>query len=171
MKSAKTVSKILFYVTRLLSFFYFFITLLSIFALSTGLGLGFRENGKYFQVYYPFTKTPFLNGDNNSTYIIFYYLLPITLYALFFLLAGNVFKVFFQPRLFTANGVKHLKVFYLANLILPGLALVLTSIFAEVLDAMEILTAVHFILGVFVYFLAAIFKQGLNLQNQHDLII
>jgi hypothetical protein len=171
MNSAKAVSRILFYLTRFLSIAYFFISLLSIFALTSGLGIGFKEDGKYFQVYYPFTKTPFLNGDYNSTYIIFYFLLPITLYGLFFLLASNVFKVFFQPRLFTPNGVKHLKIFYLANLILPGLTLVLTSIFAEVDEAMEILVVVHFILGVFAYLLATIFKQGLHLQNQQDLII
>lgn len=169
--SVKNVSKVLFYITRVLSFFYFAMAALSAIALSSGWGLGFSDNKKYFHVFYPFTSHPMLNGDYNSTYIIFYFLTPLTLYGLFFLLAGNVFKAFFQPRLFTQYGIKHLRRFYLGNLVVPGTVLLLQSIFAEVDEATEILVAVHFILGVFAYFLAAIFKQGLNLQNEQDLII
>jgi hypothetical protein len=171
MNSVKIISKTLFYLTRVLSIAYFSMALLSVFALSTGLGLGFKENRKYFHVYYPFTSAPFLNGDYNIPYIIFYFLLPISLYGLFFLLVSNVFKVFFQPRLFTQYGIERLKGFYLANLIIPGATLVLTSIFTDVDDSTVILVALHFILGVFAYFLAAIFKQGVHLQNQQDLII
>jgi hypothetical protein len=171
MNSAKLISRILFYLTRFLSVAYFGMSLLSFIALSSGWGLGYKENGKYFQVYYPFTSTPFLNGDYNTTYIIFYFLLPITLYGLFFLLVSNVFKVFFQPKLFTHYGIKHLRRFYLANLIIPGLSLLLISIFAEVEDSMVILVALHCILGVFAFLLAAIFRQGVTLQKEQDLII
>jgi hypothetical protein len=154
-----------------LSIAYFAMAALSVFALSTGLGLGFREDRKYFSVFYPFTTAPFLNGDYNLPYIVFYFLLPISLYGLFFLLVSNVFKVFFQPRLFTEYGIGRLKGFYLANLIIPGATILLTSIFTEVDNASIVFVALHFILGVFAFFLAAIFKQGVHLQNQQDLII
>jgi hypothetical protein len=171
MNSVKIVSRILFYITRVLSFAYFFSALLSVFALTTGLGLGFSKEKKYFHVFYPFTKIPFLIGDYNIPYIVFTFLLPISLYGLFFLLVSNVFKVFFQPRLFTQYGIGRLKGFYLANLIIPGVTILLTSIFTEVDDAAVVFIALHFILGVFAFFLAAIFKQGVHLQNQSDLII
>jgi Protein of unknown function (DUF2975) len=172
MQNVKTVSKILFYITRFLAIFYFTISAHSTIALLTKWSLITKDNGKYFQICYPFTQKPFLLGDNNLGYMIFNFLLPLSLYGLFFLLVSNVFKVFFQPKLFTTNGVKHLKRFYLANLILPSLAVLLASIFTnKVEDPAEFLIMIHFILGVFAYFLAAIFKQGLSLQNEQDLYI
>jgi len=171
MNKVKIISKILFYITRLLAFLYLGTTFYSLFCLLTGWSLVFRENQRYFQVLYPFTKTPFLNGDYNLPYIIFEFLLVLGLYGLFFLLASNIFKVFFQPRLFSQYGIKQLRLFYLSNLFLPSLAVVLASIFAEVDDMAVILIILHFILGIFAYFFAAIFKQGLQLQNEQDLFI
>jgi hypothetical protein len=171
MNAVKVVSRILFYVTRALSMLYFFMVALSLLALTTGWGLLLREGGKYFTVYYPFTKTAFLNGDYNSTYIIFYYLLPISLYGLFFLLLGNAFKVFFQAKLFTPYGIKQLRVFYLANCIVPGSVLLLISIFGVVEREAMLMAGLHFTIGIFAFFLAAIFKQGVQLQNEQDLYI
>jgi len=51
------------------------------------------------------------------------------------------------------------------------LVMLFTSFFTAVDDSLIMLTTIHFILGVFAYFLAAIFRQGLNLQHQQDLII
>jgi hypothetical protein len=73
--------------------------------------------------------------------------------------------------LFTQYGIGRLKGFYLANLIIPGATILLTSFFTEVDDTSVIFIALHFILGVFAFFLAAIFRQGVHLQNQQDLII
>lgn len=172
MQNVKTVSKILFYVTRFLAILYFSISAHSTIALITKWSLIIKDSGKYFAICYPFTEKPFLLGDNNFEYIIFNFLLPLSLYGLFFLLVSNVFKVFYQPKLFTHNGVKHLKRFYLANLILPSLTVLLASIFTNnVEDPAEFLIMIHFILGIFSYFLAAIFTQGLSLQNEQDLYI
>lgn len=172
MQNVKIVSKILFYLTRFLAILYFLISAHSIIALITKWALTTKDNGKYFQICFPFTQKPFLVGDNNLDYMIFNFLLPLSLYGLFFLLVSNVFKVFFQPKLFTLNGIKHLKWFYLANLIFPSLSVLLASIFTnKVEDPGEFLIVLHFILGIFAYFLAAIFKQGLNLQNEQDLYI
>lgn len=171
MNQVKIVSRILFYITRLFASLYLGTTAYSIFCLLTGWSLGFRENKKYFQVMYPFTEKPFLNGDYNMPYIIFDFLLVLGLYGLFFLLASNIFKVFFQPKLFTEYGIRQLRYFYLANLFLPGLMIFFASIFAEVEDMAVLLAILHFILGIFAYFFAAIFRQGLQLQKEQDLFI
>ena len=171
MRSVKAVSRVLCYSARILAVLYFTMAALSLLALTTGWGLNIREGGKYFQVYYPFTKIGFLNGDYNISYIIFFFLLPISLYGLFFLLLSNVFKVFFQPKLFTSYGVKHLRLFYQANCIIPGLVVLLTSFFENVETESIVMVVLHFTLGVFAYFFAAIFKQGVQLQNEQDLYI
>ncbi|WP_264536538.1 DUF2975 domain-containing protein [Flavobacterium sp. N1736] len=171
MKTTHFVSKILFYVTRFLAIVYFTLALYSFVALITGWSLNFKENGKFFQIYYPFTERPLMLGDYNIPYIIFDFLSPLSLYGLFFLLSSNVFKVFFQPKLFTQNGISHLKRFYLANLLLPGITIFLASIFVSLDNEVSIFILLHFMLGIFAYFLAAIFKQGLNLQNEQDLFI
>ena len=171
MKTTYIVSKILFYVTRFLAIVYFILALYSLAALITGWSLTFKENEKYFQVCYPFTEHPLMLGNYNIPYIIFDFLSPLTLYGLFFLLSSNVFKVFFQPKLFTQNGISHLRRFYLANLILPGITIFLASIFVSLDNEVSIFIVLHFMLGIFAYFLAAIFKQGLNLQNEQDLFI
>ena len=171
MRSVKAVSRVLCYSARILAVLYFVMAALSLLALTTGWGLNIREGGKYFQVYYPFTKIGFLNGDYNITYIIFFFLLPISLYGLFFLLLSNVFKVFFQPRLFTSYSVKHLRLFYQANCIIPGLVVFLSSFFERVETESIVMVVLHFTLGVFAWFFAAIFKQGVQLQNEQDLYI
>jgi len=171
MKTTYFVSKILFYVTRFLSIVYFTLSLYSLLTLSTGWFLNFQDNGKYFQIYYPFTEHPLMLGDYNLPYIIFEFLSPLSLYGLFFLLISNVFKVFFQPKLFTQNGINHLRRFYLVNLFLPSIVIFLASIFVSLDNEVSIFIVLHFMLGIFAYFLAAIFKQGLNLQNEQDLFI
>lgn len=171
MNNVKLVSKILFYLTFFISFSYYMMAAHSAIALLTGWSLKFKDNGKFFQVCFPFTKTPVLNGDNNLPYIFLEFLIPLSLYGLFFSLLANVFKVFFQPRLFTELGIKHLKRFYLGNFIVPGIMVLLVS-FIDNPDSDGIAVIVlHAIIGVFAYFLAAIFKQGVNLQNQQDLFI
>ena len=171
MKTTHIVSKILFYFTRFLSVVYFTLALYSVFTLLTGLFLTFEDNGRFFQVCYPFTTHPLMLGDYNLPYIIFDFLLPLSLYGLFFLLSSNVFKVFFQPKLFTPKGILHLRRFYLSNLLLPGIVIFMAFFFVPLDNEVAIFIVLHGMLGVFAYFLAAIFKQGLNLQNEQDLFI
>ncbi len=171
MKTTHIVSKILFYFTRFLSVVYFFLAAYSIFTLMTGLFLTFKEDGKYFQICYPFTSHPLMLGDYNLPYILFDFLAPLSLYGLFFLLSSNVFKVFFQPKLFTKIGVVHLKRFYLSNLFIPTIVILFASFFVSLDNEVVLFIILHGMLGAFAYFLAAIFKQGLNLQNEQDLFI
>lgn len=172
MKKVKIISAILFYITRLLAISYLIITFYSLIVLITEWSFISRENGHFFSVCYPFTETPFLNGENNWPYKIFNFLIPIGMYGVFFLLASNVFNAFRQPKLFTKYGVNQLRWFYLGNLTLPWLTILLASFFAgKIEEGLGWVAVIHFFLGVFAYFLAAIFKQGLQLQNEQDLII
>ncbi|MCJ0741268.1 hypothetical protein [Pedobacter montanisoli] len=149
---------------------YFLITAYATFCLSTGLRLNIIDEKK-FAILWPFSSKPFLLGDYNLPYILFDFILILGFYGLFFLLTANVFKLFFQPKLFTLKGIRQLKWFYLLNLILPGTCMVLAHLFSYIEEGIEMLVVIHFILGIFAYFLAAIFSQGVKLQNEQDLFI
>jgi hypothetical protein len=56
-------------------------------------------------------------------------------------------------------------------LALPIIALILASLAIPIEGGVTALAFMHVLLGVFAYFLAAIFKQGLEIQNNQDLII
>lgn len=172
MKNVKIISTILFYITRIVAILYLVTTLYSLISLLTEWSYFTKDGGKYFSICFPFSETPFLVGENNLGYKLFNFLIPIGFYGIFFLLLSNVFNAFKQPKLFTKYGVSQLKWFYLANLTLPWLTILLASIFAgKIEEGLEWVAVIHFFLGVFAYFLAAIFKQGLQLQNEQDLFI
>ena len=171
MHTVKIVARALFWFSRMLAILYLALTALSLIALTTGYGLRLAENQSKFQVLLPFTQQSILLGDYNAAYILNYFLAPVALYGCFFWLLGNVFRVFYQQRLFTIQGVRQLRIFYLANFIVPLLVLFLHSFFVEVEEETMVLTVLHLTIGVFAYFLAAIFRQGLQLQNEQDLYI
>lgn len=172
MKNVKIIATVLYYITRLVAILYLVSTFYSLLTFLTEWSFITRENGEYFSICFPFTEIHFLNGENNWAYKIFNFLIPIGFYGIFFLLLSNVFNAFKQTKLFTQYGVNQLRWFYLANIFMPSLAILLASIFAgEVEEGLEWVAVIHFFLGVFAYFLAAIFKQGLQLQNEQDLFI
>lgn len=171
MKLVKPVSRLLFYISKILAWIYLGTTLYAVICLIFNWNITPYGEGKYLHINYPFTQHPFLNIDNNSPYIFFSFLMPLGLYGLFFWCASNVFRVFFQNKLFIQTNIVHLQRFYLLNVAVPLIAAILSGFFVPVETVIWILVAVHLILGVFTYFLAAIFKQGLNLQREQDLII
>lgn len=170
MKTVRIVSKALFVLTRLFTLGYFLSLLLSILAFSTGWSFNILNNNTRFQILFPFTNTPFLLGEYNSGFI-YMFLLFFFLYTLFFWLLENVFRVFMQTKLFTKEGIRRLKMFYISNLSVPLLAIISLSVFYEVDPTAQVLVILHAVLGIFAYFIAAIFQQGLHLQNEQDLII
>ncbi len=170
MKPVRLIASILSMVSKVLAAGYFLSFLLSLIALTTGWSLHIIDSGRRFEICYPSTDTPFLLGEYNSGYMVMFLLL-LGLYALFFLLVGNVFSVFTKTKLFTAYGIRHLTAFYLGNLILPGVAAVLIAFLYHVESPLAILVVLHMLLGVFSYFMAAIFREGYHLQNEHDLIL
>jgi len=171
MQRTKLVSKILFYITRILAAIYIAVTLYSVVCIMTGWSIGYYGEEEHFHIFYPFTRQVLMNVNNNTPYILFEFLIPLSLYGIFFLLASNIFRIFHRPKLFTREGIQQLRIFYLANWLLPIGAVILAGIFANIASLAFALVAIHFILGIFAYFLSAIFKQGLNLQNEQDLFI
>jgi hypothetical protein len=119
---------------------------------------------------YPFTSKPFLLAENTGEYIT-QMVLGIGFYGLFLLLLSNVFLSFSREKLFTTQNIRNLQWFYRANLTLPITVFFLLSLFSQAEDEMMIIVVLHGILGVFAFFMAAIFKQGVNLQNEQDLYI
>ena len=171
MARVKIIAKILYYISRVSALGYCCIVLYAIGCLVTHTNTHPYGEGKYLHILYPFTNVPFLNIDNNLTYILLDFLLPLSLYTSFFWLAAGIFKVFYLPKLFSTENITRLRRFYLFNLFVPGIAALFSRLFTEVESVVWGLIVVHLFLGIFTYFLAAIFKQGLRLQNEQDLFI
>lgn len=169
MKKTKILSKTLFVITRILAWIYFITTLYGTVGWLTNINTRTDEFNKIIE--YPFTDFSFLILDNNLAYLIFAFLLPMLAYTLFFWLLSNVFKVFFQEKLFTQLNILQLKRFYLTNIILPVLLVIFSSFFIEIEIGILMIIALHLFLGVFIFIFSEIFNQGLNLQNEQDLYI
>jgi hypothetical protein len=169
MKKTKIISKILFVITRGASWIYLLTALYGAISWITGTNIHIDELKRIIQ--YPFTDVSFLILDNNLNYLVFAFLLPMLSYALFFLLLSNVFRVFYQEKLFTEFNILHLKRFYLTNIILPVLLVAFSAFFIEVEKGIFMILALHIFLGVFIFIFSEIFNQGLTLQNEQDLYI
>jgi hypothetical protein len=175
MKTVKVIAKALFYITRLVAFLYFIVTayalLIVLFSLLTSadnLPITVFDN-KNFTIYYPFSEKAFLLGEYSSSYLV-PTLLTIIFYGLFLWLLSGVFHAFKQDRLFTKNGLLQLSRFYMVNVIVPVVIMLLLLIFKQEVEDIVRITFLHLIIGVFAFFMAAIFKQGLVLQEEQDLI-
>ncbi|MCD2424917.1 DUF2975 domain-containing protein [Niabella pedocola] len=128
------------------------------------------DGGQRFALHYPFTSTNFLIGDEYRFIYIFEMIAFIGLYGVFFWMLGNIFKTFREQKLFTRKGVQRLKVFYLLNFLAPLPFLIRHLADHYEVSTIVILTVLHWVLGIFAYFMAVIFSRGLQLQNEQDLI-
>ncbi|HAF32978.1 MULTISPECIES: DUF2975 domain-containing protein [Sphingobacterium] len=171
MNRTKIIGRILFYITSLLGSLYLIITLYALICLLTGWNTASYGNGMFLHINYPFTITPLMNVDNNVSYKVFSFLLPLSFYTIFFLLSAQIFKLFTRRKLFTKFHLLILKRYYRLNILLPIVCTAIAAVFVTVEGGIAILIAVHFILGIFVFFLAEIFRQGLHLQDEQDLYI
>lgn len=171
MKSVRIISSILYYLVMLFAVLYLVTGLYVIIARLFNVGaFAVVGEGKYFEIYYPFSKSAYLRGDNNTFYIV-EMILILLLYGIFFWSLANVFKSFRQQKIFTRSAVKRLTIFYLLNFIVPLLFLLVHIAVKYEVDSTVMLVMLHGVLGVFAYFMTAIFKQGLKLQNEQDLFI
>jgi len=172
MKKVRLLATALFYITRAAAIPYLLTAFYCIFCFvfQTG-GLEYTESGEHFVIYYPFTKTRFLLGDSTGFYYIFEMIALIGLYGVFFWLLGNVFDAFRQSKLFTEKNVKRLRLFYTLNFTVPLPFLIAHLCYSYEVAILISLTLLHFVIGIFAYFMAVIFEQGLNLQTEQDLYI
>lgn len=169
MKKSKKMANYLLYISRFCAFGYTFLTTYSAISLLTNWSL--KLEGDYFNILFPLTEQTILIGEYNLNYIVFNYFMVFVLYGVFFWMLSNVFKVFTQPKLFTKKNIKQLKYFYLANLFIPSVASIIAYTFSSIDRDVIMLIILHFVIGIFTYFLAEIFRQGVQLQNEQDLII
>lgn len=174
MKSVRIVANILFYLTRVAALIYVVTaayTLLVVVLAVSGAAAPINVEDGRFEIFYPFTTTPFLLGDYNNSFLTTMVLL-ISFYALFLWLLSNVFNTFRQAKLFTPAGVRRLSRFYITNLTIPALSLLAAMLFyTDAVSDIAMITFLHIIIGVFAFFMAAIFKQGLVLQEEQDLTL
>ncbi|MFO7978113.1 MAG: hypothetical protein R6U64_05585 [Bacteroidales bacterium] len=171
MQTSKSIATILYWASRLLAVVYALLFLYSAFCLMAGVCVKESSDGTFMHILVPFSDARLMNIDNNLPYKIFSFLVPLGLYTLFFYLTANVLQVFAQNRFFTRKNLKHLVCFYRGNLFIPLPVAFLSSFFVEVTLSVWMLVFVHFISGIFVYFMAQIFYQGLGLEDERDLII
>ncbi len=172
MKQVRILSKVLYWFSIILLALYGSTFLHAFIALTFKTSsLNIIDNGTRFEIYYPFAKVSFLIGYFEKGYIIFGFLLVLAFYALFFYLLARFFKAFTADKLFTLENYKAVKWFSYANLILPLVGAFLSSFYFPLESEIYILVGLHVLLGIFAYFLAAIFMQGLQLQKDQDLFI
>lgn len=171
MKFVKTISSILYFIVKIISFGY----LLTAFYVL--INCAFKapffeilENNR-FAVNFPFTTKHFLLGSEYTFEYVSEMVLGIGLYGAFFYVLSGVFNAFRQEKLFTHFGIKNLKYFYVFNLLFyPFFAIIWSLISVEDFPFFAMITA-HLIMGVFIFFMNAIFEQGVKLQNEQDLFI
>ena len=173
MRTVRLTAAILYYVSRFAAFLFLgtaaYATAVVLLSLGTaGSWLPIEVTDSYFTIFYPFTRKPFLLGDYTLSYL-FTYLFTITFYGFFLWLLSGVFYAFRQPKLFTERGVVQLSRFYLTNLVVPFVFLLLLFVFKDEVKDLVRIMFLHLVIGVFAYFMAAIFKQGLVLQEEQDL--
>ncbi|MES2810868.1 MAG: DUF2975 domain-containing protein [Bacteroidota bacterium] len=171
MKIVRIIASFLYVLTRIAAFFY---SVTAIYALVNCLFEGpffeKMENNR-FAINFPFTEKHFLLGSVYTLEYVAEMVLGLGLYGLFFFVLSNVFKTFKQERLFTKSGLKHLKQFYQFNLLLYPVAIVIWTLFSFEDFPFFAMIVAHAIMGIFIFFMAAIFEQGVNLQNEQDLYI
>lgn len=175
MKQVRIIASGLFYLTRtaallfLMTGIYAFVILaLSMYTSMDQLPI--RVSDGSFVIFYPFTEQPFLLGD----YTVSYFLIStstVLLYGFFLWLLSCVFKAFRQQKLFIPRSVSRLERFYLFNLGVPILFLVILAFSGQELRDAVLIVFLHLMIGVFAFFMAAIFRQGLLLQEEQDLTL
>lgn len=169
MKSVRIVANILYYLTRVAAILYLITAMYSLGVALLGGPIHIHDGA--FEIYYPFTTTPFLLGDYNNSYLTMMILI-ISFYGVFLWLLSNVFNTFRQSKLFTAKSVLRLSRFYITNLTVPIISLIAALLFYhDAVNDILVITFLHGIIGIFAFFMAAIFRQGLVLQEEQDLTL
>ena len=165
----KSLSYYLFYLTRMASLS---ILLLIGFFLISLLTHNYQMINGQFQMAIPFLPETFIKGFYRLNILVTITLVMVFIMVFFYLLS-NIFKTFKAPKLFTGKAIKQLNYFGLLNLVAaPLLFLIIDFLIMEKQQIGNILNyLLTFILGIFLLFIAAIFKQGHQVQNENDLTI
>ena len=176
MKSIRVTAAVLAWMARIVAVVFTTVSVYALMVIALSLAAGgsgslpISVSNGMFEIYIPFTKSVFLLGHYTSAYLV-PMLLAIWFYSLFFWLLSGVFNAFTQQKLFVPKGVRQLTRFYRSNFCLPVLLLSVALFYNMGAGDMLMITVLHAVLGVFAWFMAAIFKQGLLLQEEQDLTL
>lgn len=94
-------------------------------------------------------------------------------FSVFFYMLSNIFKIFKASKLFTNKAIKQLNYFAFINLVVaPILFLTIDFFIMEKPQIGNIYNyLLTFLLGIFLLFIAAVFKHGYKVQSENDLTI
>ncbi|WAC00847.1 DUF2975 domain-containing protein [Lacinutrix neustonica] len=99
-------------------------------------------------------------------------ILPMLGYLGFLIPLGLLLNTFRKEKIFTSKAVKYLNIFAVLNLVIPAFN-VLVSILIYDFEFMEVAPGLplHIMLVIFSLFLASVFKQGFQIQQENELTI
>ncbi|WP_106790989.1 DUF2975 domain-containing protein [Aquimarina sp. Aq78] len=164
----KSLSTLLFYLTRVTTIGYGIFLLFIVFAMISNSFLNISDNN--FQIKIPFTDSVIKGAYEINTLvsiIVFFFF-----YTSFFYALSLVFKTFKAETLFSKNAIKHLTYFTIINLFFPVLYGSIQLLIFQGGNFNDLYAVfLHIILGVFALFIATIFKQGVQLQEENELTI
>lgn len=163
----KSLSLYLYYITRILMILSGLLFLFLMYNLFTS---GFTIYENHLRMELPFTDTHLevLNESNVPLMVMVSFLF----YSFFFYNLSKVFKTFGARKLFTQHVQKTLIYFAYLNLIVPFVYTLAHVIIIQDWHLTQLPYALlHFILGIIVFFISALLKQGKQLQLENDLTI
>lgn len=165
----KSISSFLFYVFRLGAISSLVLALFIL--LSFAFGNYELQDGR-FSIPFPLFSYFDIKGDYNMSIITSITL--ILIYSAGFLYSlSMILKSFKSAVLFNANSIRYLKILAIINLLVfPILYLLIRIVILKV----SIMGGIHnlilsLIFGVFLLYVATIFKRGLKVQTENDLTI
>ncbi|WP_271765614.1 DUF2975 domain-containing protein [Aquimarina algiphila] len=164
----KSLSELLFYCTWFIAFGYCLFLLFIAFSFITDTFLSINDNR--FAIEIPFTGS-FVKGQYESE-VILSIIVFFVFYILFFYTLSLIFKTFKAEILFTKIAIKHLKYFAILNLFSPFVYVIILFIVGYSIGLSDLSTVfLHIMLGIFAWFIIAIFKEGFQLQEENELTI
>lgn len=166
---ANSFSSYLFYTSRICAVGGIVLTVFILLSLAFG---NFSVVDDQFQISVPFFSELYIKGFHTQNTIIS--ITAILLYSsLFFYALSLILKSFKSDKLFTEKAIRQLNFFSILNLV----AFPILYLFIHfVLVKKSTYSGIHnlilsIILGLFVLFIAAIFKRGVKVQRENDLTI
>jgi len=164
----KSLSVYLFYISRIASIA---IGLLLLFILVSFLTGNFELTDNQFEIKIPFVET-YIKGFYELR-IITTITLTLIFYILFFYFLSIIFKTFKAESLFTRTAIRQLNNFALFNIIGSPIAFILIHVLIMKHTNFRDLPTylLHILLGIFVFFIVAVFKKGFKVQTENDLTI
>ena len=171
MRSVKIISSVLYYLFKFVAIGYLATAFYTLINCIFQAPFFEKLESNRFAVNFPFSSKHFLLGSEFTTEYVAEMVLGITLYGVFFFVLSGVFNAFKQEKLFTHFGIKNLKRFYIFNLFAYPISVIIWSVITVEDFPFLAMIIAHLIMGLFVFFMNAIFEQGVKLQNEQDLFI